>query len=83
MKTFLIEFRLKPGSKNKMVDQFELQGPDHESGVSFRNAWIGTRSDLIFVLCDSAEEALVDQACRKWNEFGEHTIHPVVHHEQY
>lgn len=83
MKTFIIEFRLKPGNKNKVVDLFELAGPNRASGVSFRNAWIGTRSEVIFVLCESTDEALVDQACQKWSDFGEHAIHPVINQEQY
>jgi len=83
MKAYIVEFRLKPGNKNKMVDLFQLAGPNRASGVSFRNAWIGTRSELIFVLCESADESLVEQACQKWSDFGEHTIHPVINHEQY
>jgi hypothetical protein len=83
MKKFIVEFRLKPGNKNKVLELFELAGPNRSPGVSFRNAWIGTRSDLIFVLCESAEEGPVEQACQKWSDFGEHTIHPVIHHEQY
>lgn len=83
MKKFIVEFRLKAGNKNKVVDLFELAGPNRASGVSFRNAWIGTRSELIWVLCESTDEALVEQACEKWKEYGEHAIHPVIHHEQY
>jgi hypothetical protein len=83
MKTFIVEFRLKSGNKDKMIALFELQGPNRSAGVFFRNAWIGTRSELIFVLCESADEASVKQACQKWSDYGEHTIHPVIQHEQY
>jgi hypothetical protein len=83
MKTFLLEFRLNPGSKTKVVDLFELRGPNRAPGVSFRNAWIGTRTEQIFVLCESADEQLVEQACQAWSEFGQFQIHPVINHEQY
>ena len=83
MKKFIVEFRLKPGHKDKMANLFELQGPNRASGVSLRNAWIGTRSETVFVLCESSDEALVEQACQKWSEYGEHTIHPVIQHDEY
>lgn len=83
MKKFMVEFRLKPDSKKEVLDLFELQGPNRASGVSFRNAWIGTNSNLIFVLCESDDEALVKKACQAWSEHGECHVHPVIHHEQY
>jgi len=33
---FMIEFRLKPGSKNKAAEAFEKRGPNRSSGVTFR-----------------------------------------------
>ncbi len=83
MKKFMIEFRLTPGSKNKVLDIFEVQGPNRTAGVTISNAWIGTRSDLIFVMCESAEESLVEQACQAWKQFGEVQIYPVIGVEQY
>ena len=83
MKKFIIEFRLKPGGTRKVMELFELAGPKRTSGVALRDAWLGTREELIFVLCESAEEQFVAQACAAWNEYGECRIHPVIHHEQY
>lgn len=83
MKKFIVQFRLKPGSTRKVMELFELAGPKRTSGVSFLDAWLGTREELIFVLCESAEEQFVTHACATWNEYGEYHIHPVIHYEQY
>jgi uncharacterized protein DUF3303 len=79
---FMVEFRLNPGSKQKVIETFELVGPNRQAGVAFRNAWIGTRSDVVFVLVESAEEALVAKAAQAWNEQGESRIEPVLDVEQ-
>ena len=79
---FIVEFRLRPGSKNQVVENFELVGPNRHAGVALQNAWIGTRSDVIFVLVESAEEALVAKAGQTWKEHGEVRIEPVIDVEQ-
>ncbi len=80
---FMVEFRLKPGSQRQIVEAFELRGPNRNPGVSFRGAWVGTRSDVIFALGESTDEALIVQACQSWDEEGAYTIYPVVDIEQF
>lgn len=80
---FIVEFRLKPGSKNKIVDAFELRGPNRIPGVTFREAWIGTKSEVVFVLAESENESLVVQAAESWGEQGEYKITPVINVEQF
>jgi hypothetical protein len=80
---FIVEFHFKPGTKEKAMDLFELRGPNRNPGVSFRNAWIGTRSDIAFVLLESDYESLVEQAAQTWHDAGSYRIHPVVDVEQY
>ena len=76
-------YLLKPGNKDQVVDRFELRGPNRNPGVAFRGAWIGKRSDLVFVLCESDDEALVENVAQKWSEFGGYQIHAVTDVEQY
>ncbi len=80
---FIVEFRLNPGSKNKLVDVFELRGPNRNPGVSFRRAWIATRSDLAFVLVECDDESQVAKACHFWDDYGTHQIIPVVDVESF
>ena len=80
---FMVEFRLSAGSKQKVVEAFELIGPNRPAGVRFHSAWIGTRSDVIFVLVESASEELVTQASQTWKEHGVTLVHPVIDAEQY
>ena len=80
---YMVEFRLRPGSKPKVVEGFELLGPNRHEGVTFRAGWIGTRSDLIFVLVEAQSEELVKQASQTWKDHGETLIHPVIDAEQY
>lgn len=83
MKTFLVEFRLQPGAKKKALDLFELQGPNRSPGVLFRNGWIATKEDALFVLCESDDESLVTNACCGWGEFGESRVHCVLPVDKY
>ena len=80
---FMVEFRLRPGSKHKVVEAFELLGPNRRPGVSLRSGWIGMRSDVIFVLVEAENEDLVNQASQTWKEHGVTLIHPVIDAEQY
>jgi hypothetical protein len=80
---FIVEFRLKPGSKNKVMEIFETRGPSRNPGVLFRQAWIGTRSDLVFVLAESDSEPLVASVADSWSEHGDYQIHPVIDIEQF
>ena len=80
---FMVEFRLKPGAKNKAVETFEKRGPSRNPGVAFEAAWIGSQSDVAFVLVNSADEALVAKAAEQWSEFGQTEIHSVVDIQQF
>ena len=80
---FIVEFRLKPGSKNKALEIFETRGPNRTPGVSFRQAWVGTKADLVFVLAESESESLVTNAAQSWREHGDYQIHPVIDIEQF
>ena len=80
---FMIEFHLKPGVKRAVVEAFDLRGPNRIPGVSFRGAWIGTRNDVIYVLGEGADEALIDKACELWREHGDFEIVPVIDSEDF
>lgn len=79
----MVEFHLKPGSKEAALQMFEQRGPNRDPGVTLRNAWIGTRSDVVFVLIESTSETLVAQATEAWRQHGDYKIHPVLDIEQY
>ena len=80
---FMIEFRLKPGSKSKAVEAFEQRGPGRSPGVAFRGAWVGERSDVVFALVESADESLVTTAAKSWTEFDGYHITQVIDVEQF
>lgn len=54
---FMIEFPLKPGVKRAVVEAFDLHGSNRLPGVSFRGTWIGTKSDVVYVLGEGTDEA--------------------------
>jgi len=80
---FMVEFGVKPGNKNKAVETFEQRGPNRIPGVTFRAAWIGKHSDVVFVLVESADESLVSEAARSWSESGDFRITEVIDVEQF
>jgi hypothetical protein len=79
----MVEFHLKPGSKKTAIELFEQRGPNRVAGVTFRGAWICTRSDVVFVLIESTSEAQIVEVSESWKAHGESTIHPVLDIEQY
>ena len=79
---YMVELKLKPGGKNKLFEAFDLRGPNQSPGVTFHNAWVDTRAEIVFVRGESNEEALVSTACEAWREHGDFTIHPVIDIEQ-
>jgi hypothetical protein len=81
--TFAVEFRLQPGSKNKIVEVFEQRGPNRNPGVEFLSAWVGLREDIILSIVESPTEEAVIRACQSWSESGEWSIRPVINIEQY
>ncbi|HEY2894660.1 MAG TPA: DUF3303 family protein [Pirellulales bacterium] len=80
---FIVEMVLKPGSTYRAMDAFELRGPNRNPGVALRGAWVGIRSELVFALVESEDEALVREASRAWADVGEYKINPVVEIEQF
>jgi hypothetical protein len=80
---FLVEVQLKPGMKNQAVEVFEFRGPNRTPDIRFEKAWLGSHTDVAFILVESHEESHVADACRKWSDFGEIKIHPVTDIEQY
>jgi hypothetical protein len=80
---FILEYHLKPGAKRALIDAFDLRGPNRIPGVSFRGAWIGTRSEVVYVLGESADEASIAEACQPWREHGDFEIHPVIDIEDF
>jgi hypothetical protein len=80
---YMVEFHIKPGNKNRAWEAFEQRGPSRNPGVTFRGAWIGNREDVIFVLAESTEEALVTQAAKSWSESGDFRLTEVIDIEQY
>ncbi len=80
---FMIEFPVKPGNKNRVVEAFEQRGPNRSPGVTFQGAWIGRDSDVVFALVESADESLVISAAKSWTETGKFRVTPVIDLEQF
>jgi Protein of unknown function (DUF3303) len=80
---YMVEFSVKSGNKNKAVQAFEQRGPNRNPGVTFRGAWIGKNSDVVFVLVESADESLVTSAAKSWAELGDFRITQVIDVEQF
>ncbi len=59
---FMVEFELQPGTRNQAVEAFERRGPNRNPGVKFEGAWVGSRSDVAFVLVDGVDEGHVAKA---------------------
>jgi hypothetical protein len=81
--TFMVQFSVKPGNKNKAVETFEKRGPNRNPGVTFRGAWIGSHTDVVYALVESSDESLVTQAARSWSELGDYRITQVIDVEQF
>ncbi|MCI0357740.1 MAG: DUF3303 family protein [Planctomycetaceae bacterium] len=79
---YMVEFHVKPGQKEKMLERFERIGPNREVGVKFRGAWIGIRSDVIFVLAESEDESRVAAVAQSWSAHADATVHAVIDIEQ-
>jgi hypothetical protein len=80
---YMVEFRLKPGSKNKAADEFEQRGPNRSPGVSLRQAWVATNADLVFVLVEGTDEAHVAAAAQSWSQHSQSQIYRVVDVDQF
>ena len=80
---YMVEFRLKPGHKEKILATFEEIGPNRNEGITFRGAWIGAHSDVIFVLAESDDEARLAAVAQSWSAHGDATLHAVIDIEQF
>jgi hypothetical protein len=80
---FIIEFPVRAGNKNRAVEAFEKRGPNRSPGVTFHGAWIGTHTDVVFALVESADESLVTTAAKSWTETGDFRITEVIDIEQF
>ncbi len=80
---YLVTFQIKPNSKNEILEKFDLRGPNRVPGVQFRQAWISTKQDVIYVIGDADDEAVLQKACSAWDEFGTYSYTPVVDIENF
>jgi Domain of unknown function (DUF3303) len=80
---YLVQLRLKPGCQDKAMELFEQQGPNRTPGVSFRQAWINTRSHVVFAVVESDDASHVDKAAQSWARLADLEIHPVIDMEQF
>jgi Domain of unknown function (DUF3303) len=80
---FFVEFQLKPGNKMKVLELFELRGPNRNPGVTLKGAWIGKNEEVIYVLAESEDDTLLVNAAQAWGKFGDYEITPVIDLEQY
>lgn len=79
---FMVQFQLRPETKNKALEAFEQRGPNRNPGVTLRELWVGTNSSAVFVLVESEDQALVEKAGQTWAEFGTYQICPVIDAQQ-
>ena len=80
---YLVQLRLKPGCQDKALELFEQHGPTRMPGVRFRQAWINTRSHIVFAVMESDDELLVEKAAQSWAQLADMEIHPVIDMEQF
>jgi hypothetical protein len=79
---YMVEFQFPAERRDAILQRFEERGPNRNPGVKFRDAWIGERDHVIFVLVESADIAEVQSACCTWTDIGPAKITPVVAVEQ-
>ena len=80
---FMVECVLKAGLKSQAMQAFEQRGPNRSPGVTYRGAWVGLHSDVVFVLVESAEESLVSADARSWSQIDDYRITPVIDLEHF
>jgi hypothetical protein len=51
--------------------------------VTFRQGWVATSGDLVFVLADGTDESHVAAAAQAWSEHGQSQIFRVIDVEQF
>jgi hypothetical protein len=82
MKKFIVVYTLKPGCREQLLEAFELYGPTRKAGITFQNAWLDTHADVVFVLYESEDEAIVKQVSQTLTAFATSEIHPVISADQ-
>lgn len=80
---FMVEFSVQSGGRERLIAEFERRGPNQHPGVVFRNAWVGTYTDVAFVLVEGESVAAIEKVAASWGEFGEHRIHAVAEVQDY
>ena len=80
---FFVEFELKPGNKEKVMEAFELRGPNRNPGVTLLGVWIGKSEEVIYVLAESPHDELLAKAAQTWGRFGDYQITPVIALDEY
>lgn len=80
---YMVEIRLKSGSKDKVMESFELRGPNRNPGVTYKGGWIATREEVVFVLVESDDDTSVEQALKNWNPPADVSVYPVIDIDQY
>jgi hypothetical protein len=79
---YMVEFPFPADQREPILRRFEERGPNRNPGVKFRDAWIGERDHVIYVLVESDDIAAVESACCSWADMGPAKITPVVGVEQ-
>ncbi|MDZ4782343.1 MAG: DUF3303 family protein [Planctomycetia bacterium] len=80
---YMVQFKLRPGVKNQVIDSFELRGPNRNPGVKFLGAWIGNEVEVVFALLEASDDRHLAAAGASWGQFGEFEVFPVTDVEQY
>ena len=80
---FLVQFHPKHNGKQKLLEAFEVRGPNKNPGVTLKVAWIAKNEETVFALVESDDEKLVVDAARSWTTSGDYQITPVIDWEQY
>jgi len=80
---YMVKFQLQPGVKNKVVESFELRGPNRNPGVKFLGAWIGKETDVVFALVEADNDEHLAAGGDAWRQFGAFEVFPVTDVEQY
>lgn len=79
---FMVEFHFPAAEREAILRRFEERGPNRNPGVTFRDAWIGERDPIAYVLVEAADRGLIESTVRQWSDKGTAKVTPVVDVEQ-
>jgi len=51
--------------------------------VTLQGAWIAKNEEMIYVIAESEDEALLVNAAQSWGKYGDYQITPVIELDQY